>query len=98
MLRQTVFLLPQAPQEAPQELQMHNPQRGRKMKTFVIGIKANKALHVVGTVMDVTQEGHLVIVYIDDEDEYVVAIFKEWECCMERDMVKGAIYTENLDE
>ena len=98
MLRSTVFLLPEAAAPSPQELQMLNPKRGRKMKTFVVGIKANKALHVMGTIMDVTQEGHLVIVYIDEENEYVVAIFKEWECCMERDAVKGAIYNENLDE
>lgn len=68
------------------------------MKTFVVGIKANKALHVMGTIMDVSLDGHLTILYIDEDNEYVVAIFKEWECCMERDSVKGAIYNENLDE
>ncbi len=68
------------------------------MRTFIVGINGNKSVHVFGTIMDLTQEGHLIILQTDEESESIVAIFKSWNCCMASDSLTSSSHVDNLDE
>lgn len=69
------------------------------MKTFAIHMKKNRVVHVTGIAIDITQEGFLIIIGMGPEmEEYLVGLFKEWDCCVAVDSVTLSMVNDDLDE